>query len=77
MRRIFQYWGPKSFRVLNCWLDDKRFPAHVEKVWSELAVQGWSASPILKEKLKGLKVNLKQWNKAVFGDLRDNRNAAV
>ncbi|XP_057443779.1 uncharacterized protein LOC130735927 [Lotus japonicus] len=77
MRRIFQNWGPKLFRVLNCWLEDPRFPRHVERVWSELAVQGWSAGHILKEKLKSLRGNLKQWNQEVFGDLRDKRNAAV
>lgn len=38
-----QNWGPKPFRSLNCWFEDRRFKGFVEKTWSELNVQGWGA----------------------------------
>ncbi|XP_057453712.1 uncharacterized protein LOC130745452 [Lotus japonicus] len=77
LRRVFQDWGPKSFRVLNYWLEDARLPVFVENVWSNLQVHGWSSGLVLKEKLKRLRLALKQWNFEVFGDLRTKRHEVV
>ncbi|XP_057418630.1 uncharacterized protein LOC130712829 [Lotus japonicus] len=76
MKQCFQNWGPKPFRVLNCWLQDPRLSAVVDSTWKGLSVNGWGAFA-LKEKLKGLKGSLKQWNKDVFGDLKFRREVAV
>nr|KYP65076.1 hypothetical protein KK1_019694 [Cajanus cajan] len=62
-------WGPKPFRSLDCWFQDKNFMEFVRKAWSEIHVQGTGAL-ILKEKLKGLKGKLKQWHKDNFGNLQ-------
>ncbi|XP_057452341.1 uncharacterized protein LOC130744170 [Lotus japonicus] len=59
LRQAFHDWGPKPFRVLNCWLDDHRLDAFVKKTWADLRVRGWG-SYVLKEKLKGLKGSLKE-----------------
>ncbi|KAF1859057.1 hypothetical protein Lal_00000881 [Lupinus albus] len=29
-------WGPKPFRVLNAWFEDKNFATFVEQSWAEL-----------------------------------------
>lgn len=63
-----QNWGPKPFRVLNCWFDDPKFKRFVEETWKEIVVYGRGAY-VLKEKLKLLKQKLKHWNNEVFGDL--------
>ncbi|XP_057421897.1 uncharacterized protein LOC130715790 [Lotus japonicus] len=33
-------WGPRPFRVLNCWFSDPGFKAFVEKEWQGFQVQG-------------------------------------
>ncbi|XP_057452145.1 uncharacterized protein LOC130743952 [Lotus japonicus] len=76
LRQFFQDWGPKPFKVLNCWLSDARLPAVVEKAWAESRFHGWGAF-VLKEKLKYLRGKLKIWNKEVFGDLKSRREDAV
>ncbi|XP_057426355.1 uncharacterized protein LOC130719764 [Lotus japonicus] len=76
LRCVVQEWGPKPFRVLNCWFQDHRFEAFVKQSWGEAHVNGWGAFT-LKEKLKILKSKLKLWNSEVFGDLKTRRNLAV
>nr|KYP51227.1 Retrovirus-related Pol polyprotein LINE-1 [Cajanus cajan] len=73
-------WGPKPFRVLDCWQNDVRYGAFVKSQWREIVVSGRAAF-VLKEKLKNLKIKLRTWNKDTFGDLdrkiseaRDNFN---
>lgn len=44
--------------------------------WTGLKFCGWAAL-VLKEKLKGLKVVLKDWNKNVLGNLKTKREAIV
>nr|KYP52746.1 hypothetical protein KK1_025491 [Cajanus cajan] len=73
-------WGPKPFRVLDCWRNDVRYKAFVKSQWREIVVSG-RAVFVLKEKLKNLKIKLRTWNKDTFGDLdrkiskaRDNFN---
>lgn len=47
-------WGPKPFRILNCWLTDKSFREVVNQCWNSAQVSGWGAY-VLKEKIKRLK----------------------
>ena len=60
-------WGPKSFRILNCWLTDKSFTDVANHCWNSVQVVGWGAY-VLKEKIKRLKGRLKIWNKEEYGD---------
>ena len=60
-------WGPKPFRILNCWLTDKSFREVVNQCWNSAQVSGWGAY-VLKEKIKRLKCRLKIWNKEEYGD---------
>lgn len=64
-------WGPKPFRVLNCWLDNSDFGKVVEENWRGFAVSG-TPTYILKEKLKLLKHELRVWNRDYFGRIEDN-----
>jgi exonuclease III len=59
-------WGPKPFRFNNFWLDHKNFKKVVEDCWRGQEVTGWMAF-VLKEKLKALKMCLKDWHKSEFG----------
>ncbi|KAH1197534.1 putative ribonuclease H protein [Glycine max] len=36
-------WGPKPFRILNCWLTDKSFKDVVNYCWNSVQVVGWGA----------------------------------
>lgn len=76
LRLSRQEWGPRPFRVLNCWFHDPRFKAFVEASWSTIHVSGWGAF-VLKEKLKALKLMLKTWNKEEFDDINSKRRAVV
>lgn len=75
-RRMYQNWGPKPFRVLNCWFDDPRFKSFVEDSWRGIQVEG-NEVYVLKEKFKILKQKLKQWNKDTFGNLNRKRKDIV
>ncbi|MCH83868.1 LINE-1 reverse transcriptase like [Trifolium medium] len=59
-------WGPKPFRFNNSWLNNKNFHGMVTKVWQDQHFFGWMGF-ILKERLKGLKVAIKEWNVELFG----------
>ncbi|MCI22282.1 transposon TX1 putative protein, partial [Trifolium medium] len=61
-------WGPKPFRFNNHWLEHKDFKEVVKEAWRENEVRGWMGF-VLKEKLKGLKLKLKEWNKVEFGNM--------
>lgn len=76
LRNVCQKWGPKPFRVLNCWFQCHSFKSFVEKHWSEFRVEGWGAF-VLKEKLKLLKTALRSWNSEVFGDMNVLRKKLV
>ena len=68
LREVSVDWGPKPFRCLDVWRRDSRFKEFVSSCWSSYEVVG-SGLFIFKEKLKKLKVDLKVWNKEVFGDV--------
>ncbi|XP_068491904.1 uncharacterized protein [Phaseolus vulgaris] len=59
-------WGPKPFRFLDIWQENKEFEHFIKSKWESYLVQG-NEILVLKEKLKMLKSDLKGWNKEVFG----------
>jgi hypothetical protein len=59
-------WGEKPFRFNNYWLDHKNYNKVVEDCWRANPVTGWMAF-VLKEKLKSLKLCLKEWHSKEFG----------
>lgn len=63
-------WGPKPFRFNNFWLENLNFKGVVEEAWRNQNVSGWM-SFVLKEKLKGLKVKIKEWNKEEYGGMEE------
>lgn len=64
-------WGPKPFRFFNAWLLHTGFSDFVRGKWEDYSVEGLGGY-VLKEKLKFLKMDLKNWNKEVFG-ARDSK----
>lgn len=59
--------GPTPFRFENVWLDHSRFRTECETYKGNLNPRGWEGIKIM-EKMKGMKVQLKRWNKKIFGD---------
>ncbi|KAL8507619.1 hypothetical protein ACS0TY_018234 [Phlomoides rotata] len=55
-------WGPKPFRCINAWFSHPNFKQFVSNKWVTYRVEGWG-SFIVKEKLKLLKADLKEWNR--------------
>ncbi|XP_068503760.1 uncharacterized protein [Phaseolus vulgaris] len=68
IRQREPYWGPKPFRFLDIWQEDKEFENFIKSKWESYVVQG-NEIIVLKEKLKMLKSDLKGWNKDVFGHI--------
>ncbi|XP_028121376.1 uncharacterized protein LOC114318641 [Camellia sinensis] len=66
-------WGPTPFRFLNAWTLHPKFRSFVENTWLEANVVGWAGFKCL-QKLKILKLALKQWAKEVFGDVEHKLN---
>ncbi|KAL8554067.1 hypothetical protein ACS0TY_002332 [Phlomoides rotata] len=64
-------WGPKPFKLYNWWLKNKSFINLVESKWGEYEVRGWMAFK-LKEKLKVLKFDIKQWSRTQSGNKETN-----
>ena len=63
--------GPIPFRFENMWLKEERFKELLKGWWQGFNCSG-SYSFVLLEKLKALKVKLKNWNKEVFGKVGVN-----
>ena len=63
-------WGPKLFRFNYHWLVNRRFMGVVEGLWRDNSVEGWMGY-VLKEKLKGLKVGLKEWRNEEYRELEE------
>ena len=64
-------WGPKPFRVMDCWLKNKEYQRLVKEVWCGDQQLGWG-SIVLKNKLRNLKSSLKQWS-IENGDVNNNK----
>lgn len=76
LKTVVQNWGPRPFRVMNCWLLHNDFERFVSDKWKELRVQRWG-SFVIKEKLKLLKQHLKVWNTRSFGNMDDKIQQAT
>jgi hypothetical protein len=61
-------WGPRPFRFNDYWLDNRSFKGVVEEAWRGFPSEGWMGF-VLKEKLKGLKMKIKEWHKGEYGDM--------
>jgi len=65
-------WGPKPFRSIDAWQMEHGFKELVKEKWNSYCVQGNGISS-LKDKLKLLKTDLKDWNTNVFGNMDLNK----
>jgi len=65
-------WGPKSFKSIDAWLLEPGFKDLVKDKWMSYEGQGNSIIKF-KDKFKRLKVDLKEWNKNMFGNLENNK----
>lgn len=63
-------WGPRPFKFINSWTLHPDFSKFVKNKWKGHKVSGW-AGYRLKEKLKLLKLDFKEWNKEIFWNLDD------
>ncbi|GAU23538.1 hypothetical protein TSUD_40160, partial [Trifolium subterraneum] len=54
-------WGPRPVRMLKCWHDISGFRQFVIDKWNSLQLDGWGGF-VLKEKLKLIKLALKEWH---------------
>uniref|UniRef100_A0A2N9EUU7 Reverse transcriptase domain-containing protein n=1 Tax=Fagus sylvatica TaxID=28930 RepID=A0A2N9EUU7_FAGSY len=61
------------FRFENMWLRSEGFHNRVQQWWNSYLYNG-SPSYILIQKLKSLKVDLRRWNKEIFGDVNLRKN---
>lgn len=64
-------WGPKPFRLLDCWRGMSGYREYVLSKWEEAAVEGRKAY-LLKEKLKQIKSRQRVWNKNRCGNIGQN-----
>jgi hypothetical protein len=55
------------------WLKSVGFHAMVKQWWDSYLYSG-SPSYVLVQKLKSLKIDLRRWNKDVFGDVNSRKN---
>ncbi|XP_068461724.1 uncharacterized protein [Phaseolus vulgaris] len=65
-------WGPKPFRFIDVWLMEPGFKDMVRDNWNSYSGKGNSIYAF-KGKLKSLKVDLKVWNRDVFGHLESEK----
>jgi len=72
VKSLLKDWSPKPFRTIDAWYTESGFKELVQNKWSKYRVHGNSVSN-LKDKLKILKVDLRVWNKEVFGCLETNK----
>ncbi|RVW49203.1 putative ribonuclease H protein [Vitis vinifera] len=68
--------GPIPFRFENMWLKEEGFKELLKGWWQGFNYSG-SYSFILTEKLKALKIKLKEWNSEVFGKVGVNKGLAL
>ena len=68
--------GPSPFQFENMWLKEEGFKELLKGWWQGFNYSG-TYSFILTEKLKALKLKLKDWNREVFGKVGVNKRLAV
>uniref|UniRef100_A0A2N9IB59 Uncharacterized protein n=1 Tax=Fagus sylvatica TaxID=28930 RepID=A0A2N9IB59_FAGSY len=61
------------FRFENMWLKSEGFHNRVHQWWNSYLYNG-SPSYVLIQKLKSLKMDLRRWNKEIFGDVNLRKN---
>ncbi|GAU49175.1 hypothetical protein TSUD_133700 [Trifolium subterraneum] len=59
--RVRKTWGPLPLRMWKCWKDIPSYDLFVREKWHSLQVDGWRRF-VLKEKLRMIKVALKEWH---------------
>ncbi|MCH94158.1 LINE-1 reverse transcriptase like, partial [Trifolium medium] len=69
-------WGPKPFRFNNFWLQNKSFKELVVRTWEGQTFSGWMGF-VLKDRLKGLKVCIKEWSAGVLGKPEEKKRQLV
>jgi len=72
IKSVEKDWGPKPFRTIDAWLSEKGFLEMVKVRWLSYPGQGCSFMKV-KDKLKCLKVDLKEWNRDVFGNIETTK----
>ncbi|XP_068486483.1 uncharacterized protein [Phaseolus vulgaris] len=70
--RLDRILGPKPFKSIDAWLLEPGFKDLVRDKWGSYEVQGNNITKV-KEKLKLLKLDLKEFNRSVFGNLEDEK----
>ena len=68
--------GRRPFRFENMWMKAKDFMEKVEEWWGSYQFDG-TPSFILANKLQALKIDLKQWNEEVFGNVLIKKNVLL
>jgi len=53
--------GSKPFCFNNYWLENRKFKKVVEEAWGKYGDNGWMDF-VLKAKLKGLKMDIREWS---------------
>ena len=64
--------GPLPFGFENMWLNEEDFKNLINEWWCSLEIRGLG-SYVLTEKLKAIKVQLKNWNKNSFGRVEERK----
>ena len=67
---------PSPFRFENMWIKEEGFKDLIKVWWQWLEFRGTS-SYVLMEKMKAIKILLKNWNKEVFGRVEENKKSAL
>ena len=68
--------GLAPFRFKNMWLKADDFKDRIAEWWENFVFRGTN-SYVIAEKLKVLKLELKSWNKEVFGRLEDRKKITL
>jgi hypothetical protein len=64
-------WGPRLLRLLKCWENIMGYSNFVRERWNSLHVEGWGGY-VLKEKLKLIKLALREWHQSHSQNLPAN-----
>ncbi|GKV25423.1 hypothetical protein SLEP1_g34865 [Rubroshorea leprosula] len=69
-------WGPRPFKSIDSWTSHHEFGKMIQSLWNSFQVEGYWGFKC-KEKLKALRMHLKQWNKDVFGNIDSQLDEAL
>ena len=61
-------WGPTPFRFELMWLEESKFSGLVRDWWKSTRIEGWAGFR-LAGKLKQMKLKIKEWARAEFGNI--------